>query len=303
MLTVPRPNKQYRGRFAPSPTGPLHMGSLIAALASYLDARHHGGTWLVRMEDLDPPREEPGASDSILHSLRCHGLLWDEAVLYQSTRSITYAGALSMLAQAGQLFSCDCGRAILEADGACRGNCRARQRQLADPRAIRIVVPPEYEVGFTDLLQGPQRIPLGQSLTDFVVRRKDGLFAYQLAVVVDDAAQGITHVVRGSDLLDSTPRQIFLQQELAYITPRYCHLPVITTAHGQKFSKQNHAPALQNDQPVMNLRCALRFLYQREPPAQLTDVEAVLAYAIERWSLRQVPAAMALTAASIGLDG
>jgi glutamyl-Q tRNA(Asp) synthetase len=300
---VPRPNSKYRGRFAPSPTGPLHMGSLIAALASYLDARHHGGVWLVRMEDLDPPREEPGAIASILHSLRCHGLLWDEAVLYQSTRSTAYSEALAILAKAGHLFSCDCSRALLQADGACRGNCRARQPQPSDPRAIRVIVPTDCEVRFTDLLQGPQRTVLGHSLTDFVVRRKDGLFAYQLAVVVDDAAQGITHVVRGADLLDSTPRQIFLQRQLAYATPRYCHLPVITTDQGQKFSKQNHAPALEDDRPVENLRCALRFLQQTEPPATLSGVESVLAYASANWSLRRVPATMAIPAASIGLAG
>ncbi len=278
------------------------MGSLIAALASFLDARHHGGAWLVRMEDLDPPREEPGAIDSILNSLQCHGLLWNEAVLYQSTRSAAYTAALAILADTGLLFSCDCSRAILDADGSCRGECRGRQQHLSDSRAIRTAVPPECEIQFTDLLQAPRHTALGQSLTDFVVRRRDRLHAYQLAVVVDDAAQGITHVVRGSDLLDSTPRQIFLQQRLAYATPRYCHVPVITTAQGHKFSKQNHAPALKNDQAVDNLRRALRFLRQREPPAQMTRVEPVLAYAIENWSLQQVPATTAIAAASIGLD-
>jgi glutamyl-Q tRNA(Asp) synthetase len=298
---VAQPNTQYRGRFAPSPTGPLHMGSLITALASFLDARHCGGHWLVRMEDLDPPREDPDAADSILHSLQCHGLLWDEAVLYQSTRSTTYTEALAVLAEGGRLFSCDCTRAILEGDGACRGDCRARQTQIPEPRALRIAVPPDCEIQFTDLLQGPQHTALGQSLRDFVVRRKDGLHAYQLAVVVDDAAQGITHVVRGSDLLDSTPRQIFLQQLLAYATPRYCHLPVITTRQGQKFSKQNCAPALDDDQPDHNLRRALRFLQQRDPPSNLTGVEPLLVYAIENWSLQQVPATLAIPAASIGL--
>jgi glutamyl-Q tRNA(Asp) synthetase len=278
------------------------MGSLIAALASFLDARHHGGAWLVRMEDLDPPREEPGAADSILNSLQCHGLLWNEAVLYQSTRSAAYSDAMAILAATGLLFACDCSRTILDADGSCRGACRERQQSLSDSRAIRTAVPRDCEIAFTDLLQGPQHTVLGQSLTDFVVRRKDGLHAYQLAVVVDDAAQGITHVVRGSDLLDSTPRQIFLQQRLAYATPRYCHLPVIVTARGHKFSKQNHAPALENDQPVHNLRCALRFLQQREPPAQLTRVEPLLAYAIENWSLQRIPATMAIPATSIGLD-
>jgi glutamyl-Q tRNA(Asp) synthetase len=300
-LTVPRFFTQYRGRFAPSPTGSLHLGSLIAALASFLDARHCGGRWLVRMEDLDPPREEPGAADSILNSLQCHGLHWDGEVLYQSTRSVAYAAALAVLAQGDHLFFCDCSRANLEPDGVCRGACRTRQKDMAGPRAIRTIVPPDCEIGFADMVQGPQRTALGAALADFVVRRKDGLYAYQLAVVVDDAAQGITHVVRGSDLLDSTPRQIFLQQRLAYATPRYAHLPVITTGQGQKFSKQNHAPALDNEQAADNLRSALRFLQQPDPPLTLTSAEPLLAWAIEHWVLQQVPAAMAIPAASIGL--
>jgi glutamyl-Q tRNA(Asp) synthetase len=293
----------YRGRFAPSPTGPLHLGSLIAALASYLDARHSGGAWLVRMEDLDPPREEPGAADSILHSLQCHGLYWDEDVLYQSTRSNAYAGALAVLAEADLLFSCDCTRAMLDTNGNCRGNCRERQQEISAARAIRTSIPPDCEVQFPDLLQGPQHLALGHSLADFVVRRKDGLDAYQLAVVVDDAAQGITHVVRGSDLLDPTARQIFLQQRLDYPTPQYCHLPVITTRQGQKFSKQNHAPTLDNDKATDNIRCALQFLGQPEAPRSLTGVEELLTYAIEHWALQRVPARLAIAASSIGLAG
>ncbi len=297
-----RTNIQYRGRFAPSPTGPLHIGSLIAALASFLDARHCGGAWLVRMEDLDPPREEPGAADSILNSLQHHGLHWDEAVLYQSTRSAAYTAALAALEQRGHIFSCDCSRAMLHTDGVCRGDCRTRQQDMPGRWAIRTAVPSDCEIHFTDLLQGPQHAALGKSLADFVVRRRDGLDAYQLAVVVDDAEQGITHVVRGSDLLDSTPRQIFLQQTLAYPTPWYAHLPVITTAQGQKFSKQNHAPALNNDNATYNLRYALRFLQQEDPPSSLSGVEALLAYATEHWVLQQVPATMAIPAASIALD-
>ena len=167
---------------------------------------------------------------------------------------------------------------------------------------MRVAVKPGCQIQFTDLLQGPQLSDLGESLTDFVVRRKDGLYAYQLAVVVDDAAQGITHVVRGSDLLDSTPRQILLQQTLSYHTPHYCHMPVITTHQGQKFSKQNRAPALVDDDAAHNLRCALRFLQQREPPAALTTAQQILAHAIKCWDLSRVPAAMAIPAATIGLD-
>jgi glutamyl-Q tRNA(Asp) synthetase len=299
---VPSANTLYRGRFAPSPTGPLHLGSLITALASFLDARHCGGRWLVRMEDLDPPREEPGAADSILHSLQCHGLRWDEDVLYQSTRSTAYSAALTELAQAGHLFSCACSRATLAPDGACRGHCRTRQADITGRHALRTTVTPDCQIQFADLLQGTQHSALGESLTDFVVRRKDGLYAYQLAVVVDDAAQGITRVVRGSDLLDSTPRQILLQQQLSYRTPQYCHLPVITTRQGQKFSKQNRAPALVDDNATRNLRCALRFLQQQEPPVALNTVEQILAHATAHWELPRVPAAMAIGAASIGVD-
>jgi glutamyl-Q tRNA(Asp) synthetase len=296
---VPSSPATYRGRFAPSPTGPLHLGSLIAALASYLDARHNDGTWLVRMEDLDPPREEPGAAHSILHSLQCHGLHWDEAVLYQSTRSSAYADALDALAESNLLFSCDCTRAMLGADGSCCGNCRGRQQEISNPASIRTLVPSDCEIRFADLLQGPQFLALGQAQTDFVVRRKDGLDAYQLAVVVDDAAQGITHVVRGSDLLDSTARQIFVQQRLGYPTPVYCHFPVITNEQEQKFSKQNHAPALRNDRATDNIRCALQFLRQGHPPSALTRVEDLLIYATENWALQQVPARMAVPASSM----
>lgn len=299
---MPRASTHYRGRFAPSPTGPLHLGSLIAALASFLDARHCGGQWLVRMEDLDPPREERGAAARILRSLQRHGLCWDEEVLYQSTRATDYTLALKALARAGRLFSCDCTRATLAPDGACSGHCRARQTNIRSPHALRVSISPDCRIQFTDLLQGPRLTALGESLADFVVRRKDGLYAYQLAVVVDDAAQGITHVVRGCDLLDSTPRQILLQQLLSYPTPQYCHLPVITTRQGQKFSKQNRAPALVDDDAAHNLRRALRFLQQREPPAALTTAPQVLAFAIEHWELSRVPAVMAITAATLGLD-
>jgi glutamyl-Q tRNA(Asp) synthetase len=277
------------------------MGSLIAALASFLDARHVNGKWLVRVEDLDPPREDPSAAAVILHSLQCHGLHWDGDVRYQSSRAAAYSAALTELAQAGHVFNCDCSRATLAPDGACRGRCRARQTQIHAPHAIRAAVRPDCQIQFTDLLQGPQHSALGASLADFVVRRKDGLNAYQLAVVVDDADQGITHVVRGSDLLDSTPRQIYLQQVLGYTTPQYCHLPIITNREGQKFSKQNQAPALVNEEALQNLRHALRFLRQAKPPAALTRVDQVLAHAIKHWTLQQVPATPALSAATIGL--
>jgi glutamyl-Q tRNA(Asp) synthetase len=279
------------------------MGSLIAALASFLDARYHRGLWLLRMEDLDPPREEPGAADSILHSLRCHGLLWDEQVVYQSQRTTAYAAAAAALAQRGLLFRCACTRAQLGPDGTCRGQCPTRQAQISQPCAWRVVVPPAQQIVFDDALQGRQALALGETSADFVIQRRDGLYAYQLAVVVDDAEQGITHIVRGADLLDSTPRQIYLQQQLNYPTPHYCHLPVITTAAGQKFSKQNRAPALVNTQAPANLRCALRFLQQQAPPDSLLTCAEILTHAIAHWSLQRVPATTAIAAATIGLAG
>lgn len=297
---MPRETTVYRGRFAPSPTGPLHLGSLIAALASYLDARHHGGTWLVRMDDLDPPREEPGAADSILDSLQQHGLHWDGNVLYQGSRADAYADALAALGNAGLLFACDCTRATLGDAGNCTGNCRARQQDIVGAHSIRIDVPADCTIRFPDLLQGPQAVALGAELPDFILRRKDGLYAYQLAVVVDDAAQAISHVVRGSDLLDSTARQVYLQRCLGLPTPRYGHLPVITNREGQKLSKQNLAPALDSARACHNLRQALRFLHQPEPPGTISAVTELLAWAVDRWALERVPAEMAI--AAHGLD-
>jgi glutamyl-Q tRNA(Asp) synthetase len=264
-------------------------------LASYLDARHNHGTWLVRMEDLDPPREEPGAAGRILNSLEQHGLYWDEEVLYQSQRDTAYAAALAKLGSRSLLFACDCTRQILGPDGACRGDCRDRQGHLATPSAIRVDPPGNCRIHFRDRLQGSAS---GSDIEvpDFVVRRKDGLFAYQLAVVVDDAWQGITHIVRGSDLLDSTPRQIFLQQALDYHTPLYSHIPVITDRGGQKFSKQNHAPALDDRDAPANLRGALMFLRQDEPPASLRDSEQILAFASERWEPAKIPPVMSIAA-------
>ena len=254
------------------------------------------------MEDLDPPREEPGAAQSILHSLQCHGLHWDEPLLYQSTRAKAYARGLDALAAAGHLFHCDCTRAMLGPDGACCGRCRPRQDEVSPPRSSRVSVPPNYSIHFEDQVQGQQVTPLGLNTPDFVVKRKDGLDAYQLAVVIDDAEQGITHIVRGSDLLDSSPRQIFLQHLLGYTTPRYCHLPVITTGQGQKFSKQNHAPALDNNHATGNLCHALRFLHQQEPPSATDSIESILAFAAAHWAPQRIPAVLAIPAASIGIN-
>lgn len=293
-------DSSYRGRFAPSPTGPLHLGSLIAALASYLDARHAGGVWLVRMEDLDPPREEPGAAHRILDSLQHHGLHWDGDVMWQGKRGEAYDRALQTLKDAQHLFRCSCTRAELGPNGACAGRCNPAEGQAQSPTALRVRVPTAFTARFEDALQGSQQEHLGRDLPDFVVRRKDGLYAYQLAVAVDDAAMDITHVMRGSDLLGSTGRQICLQQLLGLPTPAYAHLPVITTRAGQKFSKQNQAPALDDERAGCNLRLALRFLGQELPPAR-SGVAQILEFATPRWDLSRIPGGMSVPAAAIGL--
>ena len=290
--SLPPLNLPYRGRFAPSPTGPLHLGSLIAALASYLDARSNGGTWLVRMDDLDPPREIPGAAQSILDSLQQHGLHWDEDVLWQSQRHAAYRRALEQLAT--RTFNCDCSRATLGPGGTCQRACQSRQGDVTSPSSTRIAVPDDFTIEFNDRLQGPQNIALGRSSSNFIVHRKDGLYAYQLAVVVDDAHQSITHIVRGCDLLDTTARQQFLQQLLGHTTPQYCHVPVITNVQGQKYSKQHHAAALENKDAANNLRQALAFLGQSSPPVEMNEPGDILALAVRNWRPQLIPAVMAI---------
>lgn len=269
----------YRGRFAPSPTGPLHIGSLIAAMASYLDARAHRGQWLVRMEDLDPPREMPGAAEDILRSLETFGFEWDGPVWFQGRRGELYQARIERLLEAGAAFHCGCSRReILEAarpgiegpvyPGTCRDGLPAGRA----PRAVRLRVT-DLELSFEDRLQGRLSQNLARDLGDFVIRRADGLFAYQLAVVIDDAEQGITDVVRGCDLLTSTPRQCWLQTQLGLPQPRYMHIPVAVNAAGEKLSKQTHAPALDASHPVPALWRAAAFL-ELEPPRDLLAASA-----------------------------
>lgn len=255
------------GRFAPSPTGPLHFGSLVAAVASWLDARARGGRWLVRIEDLDRPREQPGAAATILQQLDALGLWWDEPPVYQSRRLELYAQALQRLQ--AQCYACACTRREiadsslgLASDGAqiYPGTCREGLPGGRSPRAIRVAVPAD-PVAFVDRVQGLQVQSLAAQVGDFVLKRADGLFSYQLAVVVDDALQGITDVVRGADLLDSTPRQIHLQRLLGCPTPRYLHTPVAVNAAGEKLSKHTGAPAIA--EPARAIRAALSFLGQR----------------------------------------
>jgi glutamyl-Q tRNA(Asp) synthetase len=283
----------YVGRFAPSPTGPLHFGSLVAAAASWLDARAASGRWLVRIEDLDAPRTEPGAADEILRTLERFGLGWDGPVTYQSTRTRLYDGALHTLDES--LYWCGCTRREiadsslgLAADGAqiYPGTCRNGIAAGKSPRALRIRTT-NMEVGFVDRVQGPQHQVLERDVGDFVLYRADGQYAYQLAVVVDDAEQSVTDVVRGADLLDSTSRQIYLQRLLGYPTPRYLHVPAAVNAAGEKLSKQTGAKPVAAEPHA--IRRALSFLGQPE-----TDD---LQEAARNWNPALIPARRALAAA------
>ncbi len=298
------PSPTYRGRFAPSPTGPLHFGSLVAAVASWADARAAGGEWLVRIEDLDPPREVPGAADDILRTLEALGLAWDGTVVRQSERGDAYRATLDRLRGAGTLFACACTRreiadsALAGADGALvyPGTCRNGAPPGRTARAERVRVG-ERVVEFADALQGRVRQDLAREVGDFVLVRADGLFAYQLAVVVDDAAQGVTDVVRGADLLESTPRQVFLQGLLGLALPRYLHLPVATDAHGEKLSKQTNAAALDRSLPAGALVAALRFLGQAAPePLARAPAARVLEWAAANWDRARIPRARSLPA-------
>lgn len=280
----------YVGRFAPSPTGPLHLGSLLAALGSCLEARVHGGRWLLRMEDLDPPREMPGAADDILRSLEILGFEWDGAVLYQSTRLAAYEETLSQLQQRGAVFPCACSRSEI-ADSALvglegpiyPGTCRLGIPAGKTARALRLRIRPG-ETCFEDALQGRICQDLARDIGDFIVRRADGCHAYQLAVVLDDAWSGITHVVRGADLLLSTPRQLYLQDLLGLPHPAYMHLPVAVNQAGEKLSKQTQAAPLDLSRPGSTLWQALAYLRQ-VPPQSLRDasIDEVWAWAQGNW--------------------
>ncbi|KRG71199.1 tRNA glutamyl-Q(34) synthetase GluQRS [Pseudoxanthomonas dokdonensis] len=260
MPTAPTPPPPYRGRFAPSPTGDLHLGSLLAAFASWLLARHAGGQWLIRVEDLDPPREVPGAVERQLRTLQALGLESDLAVVRQSQRHSSYQTVLQQLMARGEAFECHCSRSDLADQGGIHHACLGQR--LRDTPAIRLRVPAGTVIGFEDGLQGHFVQDLHAQVGDVVLRRADGLWAYQLAVVVDDHLQGITDVVRGADLLDSTPRQMFLQQRLGWAAPRYLHLPLLLDADGQKLSKSLSSAPIEQQDPLAMLRLAWRCLGQ-----------------------------------------
>jgi glutamyl-Q tRNA(Asp) synthetase len=317
---------QYRGRFAPSPTGPLHFGSLVAAVGSYLEAKSRGGAWLLRMEDLDTPREQPGAADAILRTLEACGMGWDGDIMYQSRRSVAYGAALARLEAQGLVYACGCSRReiadshlsfarsahntpLANASGRGAGGegspdstliypgtCRNGLAPGKTPRATRVRVDHQL-IEFEDLIQGKLGQDLAAEVGDFVLRRADGLYAYQLAVVVDDAEQGITDVVRGADLLDSTPRQIYLQRLLGLPTPRYLHLPAAVNAAGEKLSKQTLAPPVDARDPVPALAQVMDFLGQA-PPAQLgcASLAEFWHWALAHWDAQRIPRRRSLPA-------
>lgn len=276
----------YRGRFAPTPSGPLHLGSLVAALASYLDARAHQGEWLVRIEDIDEPRSVAGAAELILEQLHDHGFEWQSEVLWQSQRKARYQQVLSQLEQAQFTYACDCTRKQIKARGVhYRGYCRERNLDHAG-HAIRFRNDGSVQT-FNDRLLGSVTVAAAAAQEDFVLRRRDGWLTYQLAVVVDDLDQHITDIVRGADLVDATPWQLLLWRQLSSRQPRFAHVPLVTDAAGRKLSKQNHAPALRPHQVVEQLQQACQYL--QLPLHGAATRSEILAQATRQWQLRWLP--------------
>ncbi len=288
----------YTGRFAPTPSGPLHFGSLIAAMGSYLQAKTNRGSWLLRVEDIDPPREQAGASEAILNCLETYGFEWDGSVSYQSENTERYEYYLAGLKGRSQTYACDCTRkAMLQtarrspSGYVYGGKCRFRNLQYTENRAVRLRMVSPNEVTFKDQIQGRFCQNLADQVGDFTLKRRDGLYSYQLAVVVDDYEQGVTEVVRGMDLMDNTPRQIYLQRKLGFSAPAYLHLPLALNKTGDKLSKQTSAAALNLSKPVETLFAAWHFLGQAplnrsefsEDPRQFWDAAAAL------WDTGRIP--------------
>lgn len=284
MPTPPR----YRGRFAPSPTGPLHAGSMLATLGSWLLARQAGGQWLVRIEDVDPPREVQGAAMAQLATLAAFDLQADGEIVWQSRRGHLYRQALDRLLAQGLAFECHCSRSDLAAGGGIHRQCVPGRRR-PDP-AIRLRVPDGSCIAFDDAVYGRVEQHVDREVGDFVLRRTDGLWAYQLAVVVDDAAQGMTHVVRGADLLDSTPRQILLQRALGLPTPAHAHLPLLLGADGRKLSKSDAALPVDAANPLPTLHLLWAALGQPPMAPAPSDVAGFLQHAVREFRLERVPA-------------
>ena len=286
----------YRGRFAPTPTGPLHFGSLIAAVASYCQARSLQGDWLVRIEDVDEIRTVPGSADDILRTLDNYGFQWQGDVLYQSHRKPAYEETLQQLLTKDLIYRCVCSRKELQEQAELGelgiiypGLCANKQHTENIESAIRIRTQNQH-IEFEDQIMGKYGHNLKQDLGDFIVRRRDGLFAYQLAVVIDDEFQQITDVVRGIDLLNSTPRQIYLQQQLDYNTPTYAHLPIAIDANGNKLGKQTGASTIDSGKPVAALVKAMNFLGQQtEPGLENASLNTFWQWAIEYWDISKIP--------------
>jgi glutamyl-Q tRNA(Asp) synthetase len=290
---APGSDRPYVGRFAPSPTGGLHLGSLYTAAASFLDARANGGGWLVRIEDLDGPRVVPGSADGILRTLSRFGFEWDGDVVYQSDRADRYAAALDGLGARGLTFQCSCSRLQLAEDERYPGHCRNGPVKPGTPRATRVRVE-DAVVQFTDRIQGTFRQNVAAAVGDMLVRRRDQLFAYVLAVVVDDAAQHVTHVVRGADLLDNTPRQIYLQRLLGLNTPDYAHVPLLTEPDGRKLAKSSRSVLLDSNTPLP-LIIEVFDLLNLSPPAELelATIPEAWSWAIAKWNIDRVPKRLA----------
>ena len=276
------------GRFAPSPTGPLHFGSVVAAVASYMQAKSQHGKWLVRMDDIDTPRNQVGADSSILKSLEILGLCWDDEVLFQSHRQEAYQEALDLLSGKNLLYRCTCTRKQLQGK-AYPGTCRDKGHRAEQQHSLR-VLSNQQAINLNDEIQGHFQQSLEIEIGDFIVHRADGLVAYHIATVVDDAYQNITEIVRGADLLGSTPRQIYLQEILDYNIPAYAHLPVAVDKQGYKLSKQYHATPIDDEDPVTTLILALDFLGQ-QPDKLLAQetVEEIIQWGIKHWSLEKIP--------------
>lgn len=277
----------YRGRFAPTPSGPLHLGSVIAALGSYLQARTRNGTWTIRIEDLDQQRNRPGAADSILADLERLGFVWEEPPVYQSQRHEHYTEALQRLQSAGLVFDCGCSRR--ETSAIYPGTCRHGLPPGRQARSLRLRIP-ERVIQFIDRVQGKQSVNLQKQIGDFVLRRADNVIAYHLAVVIDDAAGGMTEIVRGADLLESTAPQLLLQELLDLPTPDYLHLPIAYDRYGQKISKQNHCAAIAAQSPATVLCQALAFLgHAPEKDFAKASAAEVLDWAISHWQPENIP--------------
>lgn len=284
-------NNNYKGRFAPSPTGPVHYGTLVAAVGSYLQAKKNNGSWIIRMEDVDTLRNVDGADTDILNTLETFGFEWDEKILYQTQQTNYYEQVLESLISQSMVFPCLCSRKklALEKNKIYPGTCRHRSIPEHQDHALRILTN-DINIEFQDCVMGKQSQNIKQQCGDFIIKRRDGLFAYQLAVVVDDAMQGITEIVRGADLLESTPRQIYLQQLLNYSTPEYCHLPIVVDKVGNKISKTGGAVKVDVKNKEKLLISTLNFLGQQAPDELYkSHINDIWFWAIKHWDITNTP--------------